>query len=79
MHYLCEKFYKPMTVHYYIANCVSWVPRLTLLDLQTNWIYEMALGMKLVFRGLTVEEPTLMTSFNLIVSLEALSPNTVKF
>ena len=60
-----------MTVHYYISNCVSWVPRLTSLDLQTNWIYEQALGMKLVFRGLTVEEPTLMTSFNLIISLEA--------
>ena len=34
MYYLCEKYYKPMTVHYCIAN---WVPMLTLLDLQTNW------------------------------------------
>ena len=25
MYYLCEK-YKPMTVQYYIANCVSWYP-----------------------------------------------------
>ena len=33
MLYLCEKYYKPITVQYYIANCVSWVPRLTLLDL----------------------------------------------
>ena len=33
MYYLCEKYYKPNTVQYYIANCVSWVPRLTLLDL----------------------------------------------
>ena len=24
-----------MTVQYYIADCVSWVPKLTLLDLQT--------------------------------------------
>ena len=37
MYYLCERYYKPITVQYYIANCVSWVPRLTLnkLDLQT--------------------------------------------
>ena len=30
---LCEKYCKPI-VQYYIANCISWVPRLTLLDLQ---------------------------------------------
>ena len=34
MHYLCEKYYKPITVQYYIADCVSWVPRLTSMDLQ---------------------------------------------
>ena len=38
MYYLCENYYKPITVQYYIADCVSWVPRLTLLDLQTNWM-----------------------------------------
>ena len=48
MYYLCEKYYKPITVQHYIANCVSWVPRLTLLDLGTNWTYERALGMELV-------------------------------
>ena len=32
-YYLCEKYYTPITVQYYIADCVSWVPRLTLLDL----------------------------------------------
>ena len=47
-YYLCEKYYKPITVQYYIDDCVSWVPRLTLLDLQTNWTYEHALGMELV-------------------------------
>ena len=26
MYYLCEKYYKPITVWYYIADCVSWVP-----------------------------------------------------
>ena len=25
MHYLREKYYKPITVQYYIASCVSWV------------------------------------------------------
>ena len=29
---LCEKYLKPITVQYYIADCVSQVPRLTLLD-----------------------------------------------
>ena len=33
MYYLCEKYYKPATVQYHIADCISWVPRLTLLDL----------------------------------------------
>ena len=29
MYYLCKKYYKPITVQYYIADCVYWVPRLT--------------------------------------------------
>ena len=36
MYYLYEKYYKPITVQYYIDDCVNWVPRLTLLDLQTR-------------------------------------------
>ena len=48
MCYVCEKCYKPTTVQYYIADCVSWVPRLTLLDLQTNWTYEHALVMEFI-------------------------------
>ena len=40
MDYLCEKYYTPITVQYHIANFVSWVPRLTLLDLRTNRTYE---------------------------------------
>ena len=39
---------KYVTVQYYIANCVSWVPRLILLDLRTTWTYECALRMELV-------------------------------
>ena len=55
MYYLCEKYYKPIAVQYYIADCASWVPRLTLLNLQTNWTYELTLGTELVlYRGLTV-------------------------
>ena len=38
MYYLCEK-YKPIAVQYYRANHVSWVPGLTLLDLETNWTH----------------------------------------
>ena len=45
---LCEKYYKPITVQYSIAHCVTWVLRLTLLDLQTNHTYEHALRMELV-------------------------------
>ena len=48
MYYLCEKYYKPITVQYYIADCVSWVPRLTLLDLRKNWTYECALRTELI-------------------------------
>ena len=40
--FLCEKYYKPIIVQYYIADCVSWIPGLTLLDL-TNWIYRCTL------------------------------------
>ena len=30
MYFLSEKYYKSITVQYYIANCASWVLRLTL-------------------------------------------------
>ena len=48
MYYLCEKYYKPITGRYYTADCVSQVPRLTLLDLAINWTYERALGTELI-------------------------------
>ena len=48
MYYLCEKYYKLITVQYYVADCVSWVPRLTLLDLWTNWTYKCTLGTELI-------------------------------
>ena len=48
MYHLYEKYYKPITVEYNIADCISWVPRLTLLDLGTNWTYEHTFGMELI-------------------------------
>ena len=48
MYYLCEKYYIPITAQYHIADCVSWGPWLTLLDLPTNWTYERALRTELV-------------------------------
>ena len=47
-YYLCEKHYKPITAQYYITDCVSWVLKLTLLDLWTNWTYKCALRMELI-------------------------------
>ena len=48
MCYLCEKYYKPLKVQHYVANCVSWVPWLTLSNLQTNWSYKQALRRELI-------------------------------
>lgn len=48
MYYLHVKNYKPITVQYYIADCVSWIPRLTLLGIRANWTYKYTLGMELV-------------------------------
>ena len=31
-----------------VASCVSWVPRLTVLDLRSNWTYEFAFGTELI-------------------------------
>ena len=52
--FLCEKYCKPITIQYCIVNCVSWVPRLTLMNLRMNWIYKHVLRTKLPFvcRGL---------------------------
>ena len=36
MYYSCEKYHKPITVQYYIADCFSWVLKLTWLDLMNN-------------------------------------------
>ena len=36
MYFLCEKYYKPITVQYYITDCVSWVPRLNFVGLMNK-------------------------------------------
>ena len=38
----------PLPSPYYIANCVSWISRLTLLDLRTNWTYKHFLRRELI-------------------------------
>ena len=45
MYFLCEKYYRPITVQYYIADCVGWVPRLRFEQIGLN---EHALGRELV-------------------------------
>ena len=47
MYYLCETIIN-LLQYSTIADCVSWVPRLTLLDLRTNWTYKRTLRMELV-------------------------------
>ena len=48
MYYLCEKYYKAITVQYHVINCVNWAPRLTLLGLLTDWTCKCPLEMELV-------------------------------
>ena len=54
----CDKYYKPIPVQYCIADCVSQVPGLTLLDLWTNGTFKRTLRMELIHmfpvRGLTI-------------------------
>ena len=53
MYYLCEKYYKSITLQYYVANCVSWAPRLTSFDLQMrSWIETCSLIADLLYCSL---------------------------
>ena len=54
MYYLCEKYYRPITVQFYIANCVSWIPRLNLLDLQIRFMDVLLEQNSFICRRLTV-------------------------
>ena len=58
MYCLFDKYYKPIRVQFYTVSCVNWVPKTTLLDLQTNWTTTMLLEWNAsVCRGLTVVSP----------------------
>ena len=50
MYYLYEKYGKPVIVQHYIADCVSWIPRLISPDL-TNVLLELS---SFICRGLTL-------------------------
>ena len=54
MYYSCEKYYKPIIVQYYIADCVSWVPNLTLLDLTNKLDLKMCSQNSFIYKELTV-------------------------
>ena len=41
MYYVCEKYYKPITVQHYITNYVSWVPRIA------SWTQQTKLGLQM--------------------------------
>ena len=51
MYYLCEKYYKPIKVQYYIAKWVSWVPRLTVLDLEQTGLTDALLEQRCMYAG----------------------------
>ena len=53
MFYLYEMYYKPVTVQYYIASCVSLLLRLTLLDLQIGLTAVLSEWNWFICRGLT--------------------------
>ena len=55
MYYLHEKHCKSITIQYHVADGVSWVPRLTLLDLQTELMNALSEQISFVCRGLTVQ------------------------
>ena len=52
---LCEKYCKSIIVQYYIADHVSWVPRLSLLDLQIGLMNMLSEWNSIVCRGLSVQ------------------------
>ena len=55
MYYMCEKCYKPIAVQRYIDNCISQLPRLTLLAYKQIELMNMLSEQSLfVCRGLTV-------------------------
>ena len=75
IYYLCEKYYKPITVQYY-TNCVSWVPRLTLLtDKQVGFMNTLSERNSFICRGLTY----IVTKRSLYLTLDQLTLNPHHF
>ena len=58
--HLCEKYYKPITAQYYIADCVGSVPRLTSLELQTYCTIQLGIQ----FSSVAQSCPTLCDPIN---------------
>ena len=55
MYYLCEKYYKSITIQYYLANCVSWIPRLSYCTYEETELMIILLEQNSsIYRGLTV-------------------------
>ena len=73
MYYLCEKYYKPIRVQYFIADCVSSVPRLTLLGLQIALMNVLSEWNSFVCRRLVVlRQRSLMCLICLFLGLSCL-------
>ena len=69
MYHLCG-YYTTFTVKYFIANCVSWIPRLTFLDLWTDYTYGHSEWNLFMCRGLTTafisSPPFFLSWYNLL-------------
>ena len=77
MYYLCEKYYESIIVQYYIADCVSWVPRLCwpyeqsgLMNRLSEWNLLQSMGPTVVFLP-----PLFIPSFTLFSVLIHLRSN----
>ena len=70
VYYFCDRYYKPIILQYYIANCVSWVPRLTWLNLQVGLTNTLSEWNMFVCRELTVFQSLLA---NLLLLLNRFS------
>ena len=76
MYFFYEKYYKPIIVQYHIADCVSWVLRLTVEIARTNVLLEQN---SFVYRELTVHGNMVFFTQSQIKTLEAKSSeNTMK-
>ena len=73
VYHLCETYYKLMTTQYGITDCVSWVPRLTLFDLQTGLMNVFSIRNSFVCRGLTVQAYRYLLYYFSIFSIEIFS------